>query len=220
MLLIIALPFTVVTSHPCRYISFLNIFQMTCTSHGNNGKQLQCNDVSTTSVSKKLKEPRFVPYEPYRAAITPLVSIKRKSRPMHVEGNIDSVVHTIQKPTKEKGKANQQTKNSEELDTAKRDVSSDSTDLLTADNDSRTKTANEPSSIDLLKTEKLLEETKKKLEETKKKLDESQKQLKIQIQVGYYKHKSLSYTNHKVIKKALYCRYVTQLTICVNLSLR
>ena len=149
---------------------------MTPSSHGNNAKQLQFNDVSTTSVSKKTKEPRFVPYEPYKAAITPLVNVKGKSRPKNIEANIDSVVHTIQKPTKPKETADQQTINSEEHVIANCDSSCDRTDLVTADNAGKIEKANESISIDLLKTEKLLEETKKKL-------DESQKQLKIQIQV-------------------------------------
>merc|ERR1712020_135851 len=101
---------------------------------------------STTSVSKRSKEPRFVPYEPYKAAITPLVTAKAKSRPMNVESNTDSV---LQQPPKQKGKANQQTINSEEIVITKNDVTSDNTDLLNADNNSSTEKSNESSYIEL-----------------------------------------------------------------------
>ena len=36
--------------------------------------------MSSTNLTKKAKEPRFVPYEPYKAAVKPLVAVRDKGR--------------------------------------------------------------------------------------------------------------------------------------------
>ena len=41
---------------------------------------MQYNEVSSTNLTKKAKEPRFVPYEPYKAAVKPLVAVRDKGR--------------------------------------------------------------------------------------------------------------------------------------------
>lgn len=46
--------------------------------------------------SLKLKEPKFVPYEPYKAAINPIVPLKKKNKKLlRRESNVDSTVAQI-----------------------------------------------------------------------------------------------------------------------------
>ena len=152
---------------------------MTPSSHGNFPKNhLQCNDVSTTYMSKKPKEPRFVPYEPYKAAVNPLISIKIKKRQPKCQTTTNPVISNSMKQSKgNKPKSNQMNRNDEEKACLNENVPQGDKNLFEDGDKSKIENFVEPPTIESL------EKTEKLLEETNKKLAESEKQLRIQIQV-------------------------------------
>ena len=66
---------------PCKTPSSPLVQMTPCQQPTYQKNQLHGRNVSTAYISKKLKEPRFVPYEPYKAAINPLITtVKSQAR--------------------------------------------------------------------------------------------------------------------------------------------
>ena len=147
-----------------------------------NTKQLQYNEVSTTNLTKKAKEPRFVPYEPYKAAVKPLVAVRNKGRRAKLDERIVKWNSNtdIDIPANKVCNAQQDREsliNSKELTISDRPISK----------------IDEHTEIDALNnwdTTDMLNKTQILLEETQKKLEDSEKQLKIQIQVTLWCNRS------------------------------
>ena len=142
-------------------------------SHEKPCKQLQYNDVSTTSASRKSKEPRFVPYEPYKAAVNPIVSQKVKVRQTKAERN-DPIEISEEKEVRQNTNTNHEIINEKKCDFTE-------TGELNKESDAKDMNSSNSAFNDIYASE--LENTKKLLAETTKKLEESEKQLNIQIQV-------------------------------------
>ena len=140
-------------------------------SHEKPCKQLQCNDVSTTSAARKSKEPRFVPYEPYKAAVNPIVSHKGKVRQNKGERN-DAIELSEEKELRQN--TNYEIKNEKNCDSL--EISESSKESNANDMNISNSDLNGLYALELEKTKQLLTETTKKLEK-------SEKQLQIQIQV-------------------------------------
>ena len=153
------------------FLTICYLFQMTL-SHGKSCKQVQYSDVSTTNTSKKQKEPRFVPYEPYKAAVNPMVFQKLKSKPK-LERN-DSNTKCIENKVEESNDMKNEIVNAELSNASE----------IRDSNENITVTEIKVNTTEIgesLATE--LDNTKKLLAEASKKLEESEKQLQIQIQV-------------------------------------
>ena len=135
---------------------------------------MQYNEVSSTNLTKKAKEPRFVPYEPYKAAVKPLVAVRDKGRRAKLDERIVKLNSNTDIDISDNKVCNaQQDKSlitSKELTISDRPISKtdERTEIDALNNSDTTDMSN--------KTQILLEETQKKLED-------SEKQLKIQIQV-------------------------------------
>ena len=140
--------------------------------------QLQCNDVSTTYNFQKSKEPRFVPYEPYKAAINPLCDRKAKKKQPKILENTSLALPGLAKRTNESKERLKQANQTDE-GSVNLNENGNLSNKSKAGNDSESKIENtvDPTSIEIL------EKTEKLLEEANKKLSESEKQLRIQIQV-------------------------------------
>ena len=139
-------------------------------SHDKTSRQIQCSDVSTTHSAKKSKEPRFVPYEPYKAAVNPLVYQNSKRRQPKLERNSF-------KPICEEIK----TEPNSYLDDEIINTQSSTSEIGDPDENNIPSKVNKNENNELLALE--LENTKRLLAETTKKYEESEKQLQIQIQV-------------------------------------
>ena len=151
-------------------------------SHDKPCKQLQYNDVSTTNTTRKSKEPRFVPYEPYKAAVNPLVSQKRKNKLIRSE-------ESNSEPINERKEAERQ----ENSDCEIVHTENKSPEELEDSNKSNDDPKMNISSINAIESITLeLEKTKQLLAETNKKLENSEKQLQIQIQVQLLSDQSWS----------------------------
>ena len=130
--------------------------------------------MSSTNLTKKAKEPRFVPYEPYKAAVKPLVAVRDKGRRAKLDERIVKLNSNTDIDISDNKVCNaQQDKSlitSKELTISDRPISKtdERTEIDALNNSDTTDMSN--------KTQILLEETQKKLED-------SEKQLKIQIQV-------------------------------------
>ena len=143
---------------------------------------MQYNEVSSTNLTKKAKEPRFVPYEPYKAAVKPLVAVRDKGRRAKLDERIVKLNSNtdIDIPDSKVCNAQQDKESlisSEELTISDRHISK----------------SYEHTEIDALNnsdTTDMLNKTQILLEETQKKLEVSEKQLKIQIQVTLWCNRS------------------------------
>ena len=144
-------------------------------SHDKPCKQLQYNDVSTTNTTRKSKEPRFVPYEPYKAAVNPMVSQKRKNKLTRSEESNSEAINERKEAEAER----QENSDCEIVNTENK-----SPVELEDSNKSNDDPKMNISSINAIESITLeLEKTKQLLAETNKKLENSEKQLQIQIQV-------------------------------------
>ena len=152
---------------------------MTPSSQGIHAKQLQYNDVSTSSVAKNHKEPRFVPYEPYKAAVHPLVKSKGKAKQLKTDENIQPLVNTEFQSQQTKN-FNQTNDKGEEFKVSEGNVSSGEIHLVTESNLSSSQVTVESVTLESLRN------TEKMLDEANKRLSEAEKQLRIQIQVILY----------------------------------
>ena len=142
-------------------------------SHDKPYKQLQYNDVSTTNTTRRSKEPRFVPYEPYKAAVNPLVSQKRKNKLIRSEESNSEFIN-------ERKEAERQENSDCEIVNTENKSLVELEDLYESKDDPKMNI----SSINAIESITLeLEKTKQLLAETNKKLENSEKQLQIQIQV-------------------------------------
>ena len=153
---------------------------MTPSPQGNYPKNhLQCNKVSTTCMSKKPKEPRFVPYEPYKAAVTPLVN-HAKSRQPKFERNTNALMeHSVKPSNKNKTKLNHPRKSDEQKAHLNENMSQDDKKIYENGDNSKIENLDRPTDY------QSLQNAEKLLVETNKKLAESEKQLRIQIQVCF-----------------------------------
>ena len=136
---------------------------------------MQYNEVSSTNLTKKAKEPRFVPYEPYKAAVKPLVAFRNKGRRAKLDERIVKLNSNTDIDIPDNKVCNAQ-QDRESLITSKE---------LTISDRPRSN-SDEHTEIDVLNnsdTTDMLNKTQILLEQTQKKLEDSEKQLKIQIQV-------------------------------------
>ena len=142
-------------------------------SHDKPCKQLQYNDVSTTNSTRKSKEPRFVPYEPYKAAVNPMVSQKRKNKLIRSEECNSEAINESKEAERQENSdceiVNTENKSPVELEDSNKS------------NDEPKMNISSINAIESITLE--LEKTKQLLAETNKKLESSEKQLQIQIQV-------------------------------------
>ena len=136
---------------------------------------MQYNEVSSTNLTKKAKEPRFVPYEPYKAAVKPLVAVRDKGRRAKLDERIVKVNSNTDIDIPDNKVCNEQ-QGRESLITSKELTI---IDRPISKNDEHT----EIDALNNSDTTDMLNKTQILLEETQKKLEDSEKQLKIQIQV-------------------------------------
>ena len=136
---------------------------------------MQYNEVSSTNLTKKAKEPRFVPYEPYKAAVKPLVAVRDKGRRAKLDERIVKLNSNTDIDIPDNKVCNAQ-QDRESLITSKELTISDRP-ISTSDEHTEIDTLNNSDTTDMLNKTQIL------LEETQKKLEDSEKQLKIQIQV-------------------------------------
>ena len=136
---------------------------------------MQYNEVSSTNLTKKAKEPRFVPYEPYKAAIKPLVAVRDKGRRVKLDERIVKLNSNTDIDIPDNKACNAQ-QDRESLITSKELKISDRP-ISKSDEHTEIDTLNNSDTTDMLNKTQIL------LEETQKKLEDSEKQLKIQIQV-------------------------------------
>ena len=153
-----------------QYSDYSTSFQMTL-SQDKTCRQIQCRNVSTTNTTKKSKEPRFVPYEPYKAAVNPLVCQNSNRRQPKLERNNFKTVS-------EENKTEPDSNMKDEIINIQ---SSAASEIGDPDDNNVLSEVNNIESNDTLASE--LENSKRLLAETTKKYEESEKQLQIQIQV-------------------------------------
>ena len=153
-----------------QYSDYSTSFQMTL-SQDKTCRQIQCSNVSTTNATKKSKEPRFVPYEPYKAAVNPLVYQNSNRRQPKLERNN---FKTICEDNKTEPDSNVKDENiNPQISAASEFGDPDENNVLSEINNNE---SNETLALEL-------ENSKRLLAETTKKYEESEKQLQIQIQV-------------------------------------
>ena len=153
-----------------QYSDYSTSFQMTL-SQDKTCRQIQCRNVSTTNTTKKSKEPRFVPYEPYKAAVNPLVYQNSNRRQPKLERNNFKTVS-------EENKTEPDSNMKDEIINTQSSAASEFGD---PDDNNVLSEVNNIESNETLASE--LENSKRLLAETTKKYEESEKQLQIQIQV-------------------------------------
>ena len=136
---------------------------------------MQYNEVSSTNLTKKAKEPRFVPYEPYKAAVKPLIAVRDKGRRAKLDERIVKLNSKTDIDFPDNNVCNVQ-QDTESLRTSK-ELTIRDTPTSNSDEHTENDALNNSNASDMLNKTQIL------LEETQKKLEDSEKQLKIQIQV-------------------------------------
>ena len=171
------------------------MFQMTYSMpNQSKGGTQHDNPNGTKCTSKKTKEPRFVPYEPYKAAVTPFVASKNRGRLCRVQQSTTTKANHPLSKKKLKESLNRRSSSNTGQGQENKALPDHECNANVRINDNVKDTSNLESfgkdeddmQAEARNLSKQLLAKDKLLEELQKKLAESEKQLRIQIQVSLW----------------------------------